>query len=617
MINQLLLSRLMTSIEGMGLNRLQLGYPEMVIKEVRKAETLFKDFSKAKPSTQDAYKAALSLLRGEKLDEWGADLVAAAISIPIKEQRGQTVLESSYCDDLFRTYENDAYKGDLWRLTWYSLLNSYLTFDLARTTTEAGMGGFQKLRSLLNRTWPSIDKQSGELAVPDWVRVLREESQLLSDNPVEKYARDYLAGNTNHIKALAENLGIPASSWFWQELVLGAVRHATLADDDQFRSQILMLIELIKSAPVYRDKAIAEILNRYYKCPGKTVHPELRDFVIHASVWKNPKLKAAGIATAWNQVPIAVWRMVMGWVNERNLRDFFDILASRRHADHGRLKFWSRYMNQITWTRLVFGSETIWQKNHNAGIKALLESEEGTYATLQGAQDKELDAFLMQIGDYIFVEFSKTGNGAYAYRASDLAFNLHANTYAGSTSDLKCGYYSNGRGVAKIIHTPGWEDRTAVELRRLGIYPDRYSSHQEPARSRLSGEQAAALGKIRDLTQVSGLVTSQPPVRVAQKNEPTATSQRTTDNYGYTIPEIATSLRRPPLTSQTAATLTLDQVQRIVSKYQGAEVSEKGSGLTRRIWVTNPKGLAALENELKKMNFKWAASRQGWYWAGD
>lgn len=617
MINQLLLSRLMTSIEGMGLNRLQLGYPEMVIKEVRKAETLFRDFSKAKPSTQDAYKAALSLLRGEKLDEWGADLVAAAISIPIKEQRGQTVLESSYCDDLFRTYENDAYKGDLWRLTWYSLLNSYLTFDLARTSTEAGMGGFHKLRSLLNRTWPSIDKQSGELAVPDWVRVLREESQLLSDNPVEKYARDYLAGNTDHIKALAENLGIPASSWFWQELVLGAVCHATLADDDKFRSQILMLIELIKSTPVYRDKAIAEILNRYYKCPSKTVHPELRDFVIHASVWKNPKLKAAGIATAWNQVPVAVWRMVMGWVNERNLRDFFDVLASRRHADHGRLKFWSRYMNQITWTRLVFGSETIWQKNHNAGIKALLESEEGTYATLQGAQDKELDAFLMQIGDYIFVEFSKTGNGAYAYRASDLAFNPHANTYAGSTSDLKCGYYSNGRGIAKIIHTPGWEDRTAVELRRLGIHPDRYSSHQEPARSRLSGEQAAALGKIRDLTQVSGLVTSQPPARVAQKNEPTATSQRTTDNYGYTIPEIATSLRRPPLTSQTAATLTLDQVQRIVSKYQGAEVSEKGSGLTRRIWVTNPKGLAALENELKKMNFKWAASRQGWYWAGD
>lgn len=188
MIDQTLLNRLKASIEGMGLNRVQLGFPEMVIKEVQKAEALFKDFSKAKPSTQDAYKAALTLLRGERLDEWATDLVAAAISIPIKEQRGRTVLESEYCDDLLRKYENDAYSGDLWRLTWYSLLNSYLTYDLARTTTEAGMAGFSKLRRLLNRTWPSIDKQSGELAVPDWVRILREEDQLLSDSRGNSHA---------------------------------------------------------------------------------------------------------------------------------------------------------------------------------------------------------------------------------------------------------------------------------------------------------------------------------------------------------------------------------------------------------------------------------------------
>jgi hypothetical protein len=617
MIDQTLLNRLEASIEGMGLNRVQFGFPQMVIKEVQKAEALFKDFSKAKPSTQDAYKAALTLLHGERLDDWVTDLVAAAISIPIKEQRGRTVLESEYCDDLLRKYENDAYTGDLWRLTWYSLLNSYLTYDLARTNTEAGMAGFSKLRRLLNRTWPSIDKQSGELAVPEWVRILREEDQLLSDNPVEKYAQDYLAGNTDHIKALAANLGIPASSWFWQELVLGAVRHATQGNDEEFRSQILMLIELAKTAPVYRDKAIAEILNRYYKCSSRTVHPELRDFVIHASVWKNPKLKAAGIATAWNQVPEAVWRMVMGWVNERNLRDFFDILAARRHADHGRLKFWSRYMNQISWTRLVFGSETIWQKNHNAGIKALLESEEGTYATLQGAPDKELDAFLMQIGEYIFVEFSKTGNGAYAYRASDLAFNLHADTYAGSTSDLKCGYYRNGRGVAKIIHTPGWEERTAIELGKLGIHPDRTSSRQEPARSRLSGQQTAALGKIGDLTQGSKLIASEPTPSSAYKKATGVAVMRTSDSSEYTIPEAATSFRWPTQTVKAKATLSVDQVHKVVSKYQGAQVTEKGSGLTRRIWVTNPKGWAALENELKKMGFQWAASRQGWYWAED
>ncbi len=615
MIDQTLLNRLKASIEGMGLNRIQFGFPEMIIKEVEKAEAVFQDFSKAKASSQDAYKAALSLLRGDKLDDWAMDLVAAAISIPIKEQRGLTVLESEYCDDLFQKYESDAHTGDLWRLTWYSLLNSYLTYDLGRITNEAGMAGFIKLRRLLNRTWPSVDKQSGHLAVPDWVRIIREESELLSDCPVEKYAHDYLAGNTDHIKALAANLGIPASSWFWQELVLGAVKQATQGNDEQFRNQILMLIELVKSAPVHRDQAIAEILNRYYKCSTRTVHPELRDFVIRTSVWKNPKLKAAGIATAWNQVPESVWRMVMGWVNERNLRDFFDILAARRHADHGRLKFWSRYMNQISWTRLVFGSETIWQKNHNAGIRALLESEEGTYATLQGAPDKELDAFLMQIGEYIFVEFSKTGNGAYAYRASDLAFNLHADSYAGSTSDLKCGYYRNGRGVAKIIHTPGWEERTATELGKLGIHPDRGSARREPARSRLSSEQAVALGRIGDLTQGAAQIASDSlSVGVYAKPDSAAGSKEARGGE-YTVPHAATTFRGASQASQSSSKLSVDQVHKIVSKYQGAQVTEKGSGLTRRIWVTNPRGWAALENELKKMGFQWAASRQGWYWA--
>jgi hypothetical protein len=607
MSHQALLNRLKISVDGMGLNRVQFGFPDMVIKEVRKAEALFKDFSKAKPSSQDAYQAALKLLRGEKLDEWGSDLVAAAVSIPIKEQRGRTVLESEYCDDLLRKYENDAHTGDLWRPTWYSLLNSYLTYNLARTSTEAGMAGFGKLRRLLIDTWPSIDKQSGTIAVPDWVRILREENQLLSDNPVEKYARDYLAGNTDHIKALAENLGIPASSWFWQELVLGAVRHATSGNDDIFRSQILMLIELVKTAPVYRDKAIAEILNRYYKCSITTVHPELRDFVIHASVWKNPKLKAAGIATAWNQVSEAVWRMVMGWVNERNLRDFFDILAARRHADHGRLKFWSRYMNQISWTRLVFGSETIWQRNHNAGVRALLESEEGAFATLQGNTDGELDAFLMKIGNYIFVEFSKTGNGAYFYEVSDTRLDQNAPTYRGTTADLKSGYYPNR--TPHIRHTGGWEYTAELKLMELGIKPDRFTTHQEPDRSKLSSEQAITLRKIGDLSQGAALIASEPI--------PGSTNKDTSSNVEYTIPVATSSFNWPSPANKKKSTVSVDQVRGVVSQYQGAQVTEKGSGLTRRIWVTNPMGWSALENELKKMEFQWAPSRQGWYLAED
>lgn len=611
MMEQTLLKRLLASVEGMGLERVNFGYPELVVKEVQRAETLFKEFSKAKPSSQDAYKAASQLLAGEKLDDWSTDLVAAAISIPIQEHQGRTVLESNYCDDLLRRYENDAYAGDLWRLTWYSLLNSYLTFDLGRTSTESGKLGFAKLRQFLAKTWPSIDTQSGNQTVPDWIRILREEAQLLTAAPVDKYANDYLSGKIDHIKAIAENLGIPANSWFWQELVLGAVRRATQGNDEQFRGQILMLIELIRHSNFYRDQAIVEILNRYFKCASRTVNAALRDFVIHSTVWKNPKLKTAGIATAWNQVPEPVWRMVLSWVNERNLRDFFDILAARRNSDHGRLKFWSRYMSQIHWTKLVFGSETVWQKNHNAGIKALLESEEGTYATLQGGSDRELDAFLMQIGDYVFVEFSKTGNGAYAYNATELKFDPYAPSYLGTTADLRCGYYSGNGGVLRIVHRDGWEERAAYELTKLRIYPDKPNAHVESEKSQLSNQQIEALNKIQGLR--TELATSSPVPSLIKHDKLQDESQ----SIPVFLNTASSSNSLKAQVYEKSGSLTVEDVQKIISKYSDVRVHQTGVGSTKRLWVNDSGAHVELAKELKQLGFRWSNSREAWYWIGD
>lgn len=129
--------------------------------------------------------------------------------------------------------------------------------------------------------------------------------------------------------------------------------------------------------------------------------------MVNPTVWKNPKLKAAGIATAWNRVPDRVWMMVLGWVDNGTSRiSSADILAARNQADEGRLAFWSKYMKQITWTRLVFSAETMNLKKHNPAIRNLIAREEGAYAELTAKRD--VDAFMMQIGGYIIIEFSKS-----------------------------------------------------------------------------------------------------------------------------------------------------------------------------------------------------------------
>lgn len=589
---QPLSQRLQSVINSFEIDRLKFGAIELVEKERMHAETLFQSYAKAQPSEEDAYQAALRLLRGETLDDWSKELVAAAISVPIREFGGATVVASDRFDALLAGYEREAQQGELWRLTWYSLFTSYLSFDLTTATKPAAIHGFNRLRSSLQQTWPLIDRECADQLVPEWVKVLREETHLLSDKPVEKYAADYLEGRTQRIDALASSLGIPANSWFWQELILGAVRHATQLDDSAFRAQLPLLIELIKKSLVFRDQAIVAVLVRYHRCAQPTVHAALRDYVIQPSVWRNPKLKVAGMATAWNQVPDPVWRMVMGWVNERNLRDFFDLLAARRHADHGRLRFWSRYMNQIAWTRLIFGYETVYQKDHNKGIKALLDSEEGTFATLRGSVDKELDAFLMQIGDHVFVEFSKTNNGAYGYRSIDLPFNLDAPTYAGSTRDLKSGFYGSKRRDIKIVHTPGWEERASEQLRAIGIHPDKHAltTHQEP--TQLTSAQSQILNTLERNRQ------SQPV-----KND------FTTHSRGRPV-----GTRYPQV---------LQDVTALIKDFPGSRLFQSGTGSDRRLWVVHgrtdmegstPDPHVEMSKALTALGFKWSFSKKAWYW---
>jgi len=558
---QRLTKDLAASLASMGLHAGEFGKPDLVEKPSREAEQLFQGYAKIKPSKEDAYAAARAFVRGQPLDAWQRDLVASAVAEPIREQSGTLVLASKRFPALLKSYEDEAIRGDLWRLTWHGLLYSYFNFDLEAGKDATTREGWEALRSFLEQTWPLIDSQAGEDLVPDWVKALRHETDLLTAKPVEKYARAYLCGETESTDRVAADLGIPPSSWFWHTLVLGAVRHAAREIDAEFRRLVPQLIKLIQIKPGYRDEAIEVILNRYHGCKGAPPDERLRDFVCQSTVWKNPKLKAAGIATAWNRVPDPVWQMVLGWVNERNLKDFFDILAARNNADEGRLAFWSKYLKQISWTRLVFGADTMALKRTNAGVRELIAREEGAYAQLTRFLD--FDGFMMQIGPYVIIEFSKTGKACYGYQADRLPFERYASRYAGGTEDLAAGY--NQDRALRIHHSKGWEWKAEQELRQLGIIPD-------------------AVDPRRVLSSATG-------------------GTDTATNTGRTT-------ERP----ESAPGPDMARLKSLVARFRGASINDKrrtSSG--GRLWVEDPLQRKQLASELEAHGFKWANSRQAWY----
>ena len=572
------------ALGSMGLGSGTLGTPRLVEKSTKEAERIFQGYAKAKPSKEDAYAAAREFVRGRPLDDWQRDLVAAALAEPISELGGVTVLGHKRFPGLLAEYEAEARRGDLWRLTWHGLLYSYFSYDPGQSKEAASMQGLQSLREFLERTWTLVDREVKGAIVPDWIDVLRRESVVLSAQPAQKYAQDYLTENTEPVERLAADLGIPPSSWFWHALVLEAVRRATSKSDSEFRGLLPRLLKLVEGKPAFRDEAIELILIRYHACLDAQPDDGLRDYVVSPTVWKNPKLRDAGIATAWNRVPDAVWMMVLGWVNKRNLKDFFDILAARNQADEGRLAFWSNYLEQITWTRLVFSAETMQLKNRNPAIRDLIAREQGAYAELTAKRD--VDAFMMKIGGYILIEFSRKPNACYVYAESSLPFDRYKRNYAGTTDDLAVGFH--GGCAARIIHRDGWAMRAADELRALGIVPDRQAKQA-------AGRSAQPVLKEPPRTVWDGTQTLEP---LKTNVSSTSTSGRTSNS------------------NVVGTKFSLPQLERLVSRYAGAFIQDRRDTNGGRLWVEDPGQHAALARELKELGFKWAATRGAWYFMG-
>jgi hypothetical protein len=563
--------QLQSTLASMALEPGTFGKAALVKAMAHESEALFQGYAKAKPSKADSYAAALALLRGQELDAWQRDLVASALAEPVREQSGAMVLSSKRLSALLAAYKAEVRRGELWRLTWHGLLYSYFNYDPVQTKDTGAHAGWGELRRFLETTWPDIDQQSGLDTVPEWVAVLRDEAQVLSERPAARYARAYLAGDTSATDKLALDLGIPPSSWFWHALVLGVVKQAADASDAEFRQHIPRLLELAQSSPVFRDESIEVILTRYHACRGAPQDEELSHYVCQPSVWKNPKLKAAGIATAWNRVSDPVWHMVLNWVNERNLKEFFDILAARNKADEGRLAFWTKYMKQISWTRLVFGADTMALKRNNPAVRELIAREEGAYAQLTGK--REVDAFIMQIGSYLVIEFSKKPNACYVYEADRLPFKQYDRYYHGGTEDLAVGYQVGC--AARIVHTPGWQARAELELRALGILPDAL------------GGQVGAVRAVKGPAPVSAPPTSVKPVP----------------------PPIV-----PHGVPQTEGGLNMATLEAMVATFPGAWIDDRRkNGSSGRLWVEDPLQRVKLANELKHMGFKWANSRLAWY----
>lgn len=313
-----------------------------------------------------------------------------------------------------------------------ALLSGYFSFADYDEQTPAHTG-WKILRHWLarQRTQFQRDGTHKKIRLPGWFAVLTEHENLLTDRPCDRYGEDMLRGDNSSIEEARLGLGIPGDSWVMQEAILSQMKAAVALPDDQFKSNLDPLLTLVQGKTAVRvsdllkHRAIAVLISRYTRCTNKPEQPEMRDAAV--SIIGNPWLKR----TAWDawvknsndQPDNEARELVNGWLTRQLITDFFELLSLDGQADDRRLKYWLRFVPMIEGTPwLALGPDAM--RNNSQPYRDLRERAKGRLLRLDNPGASGNNAFIMEIGKWLIVEFGVTGNACYVYPATPMPFSL-------------------------------------------------------------------------------------------------------------------------------------------------------------------------------------------------
>lgn len=378
-------------------------------------------------------------------------LLAFALAQPVPALRGKCVLQhESVLDPLLRTWEQDGRNEALKLTHWKGLFHSYM---------QAPEGPSQgRLRRLLRSTFePAIRARRH---TPAWVDGFRRHEQLLGDHPCAPYLEELILGKSDALRDLRDSAGvsIPPTSWFWQQLKEKLIARIERMAKGAFLESVERFIAMNDLVEGATDDLLAALLDRYAASSDQGRHPKLMQFALDE--WSSPQLDSN---TKWNFCSKPARQMVCRWIAREDLEQFYRLCKGDNAVDEARLEFWLRFQKQMTYTQILLGSSMA--ASTEPGIRKFVKerSRQGRLGTLVGGAAN--NAMLMQIGKWVFVEFSQIGTACRCIRLADGELEPGQSSYA--LADLR------GTGE-QWVHMPsrGWQWKFLRGLADKSIVPD-------------------------------------------------------------------------------------------------------------------------------------------------
>ncbi len=388
---------------------------QQVVKKLR--ETLI-DKPDPRPPIDQMQMAIAGFLTTSNLDNFrDIRLVSYGAATSLGTYQIRLIEKKDHFPKLLDVIDGYRNRTRIYRRLYRGLLASYFNYDPeALYAKDTGPKNWNHLRRYLS---DHIAHIQAEGITPDWVAALQEHRNLLTDDPCSRYAQALLDGASDAFEDAERRLGFSGTSWVARAVVAARIDAAIRLPDTQFKSHLSELLQLLGSPrhATLLNPGLAKLLDRYAKTQPPILHPELRNFAV--AHWKNPWLEIN--RNRWALVSEPARKMVTDWLKLDLIQSFFELLSADGSNDTRRLDFWIRYVGQITDMYFALGRYAM--QNQDTSFVALRNKMAGRLLKLSGT-GRENNAFIMTIGDSVFVEFGMQGNAAYIYPLQELPFEL-------------------------------------------------------------------------------------------------------------------------------------------------------------------------------------------------
>lgn len=423
--------------------------------EVGRLQIWLNSMSNAKPDdrlileSMRAFRKTLNLknARETRFVCWGA-------SVPLGPDNYLLIEDDGMFQRLLTSVDSYVQEVKVFRRCYRGLLAAYFGYDPEGGANEKGRNNWELLKYYLQKRLDSLGRPG--ISTPDWISAIKEHSNLLSDNPCERYGRGFLTGEQAEID-------LSASIWVSRSIFNARFSAATSCGNDEFSRYVPVLMKMLMDKRYIRflDKGLTLLLNRCASSDKMLTHKELMAFSIKH--WNTPWSRANRLN--WELVSKDAARMVEDWLRLDLLGRFFEYFSGDGFNTARRSDFWRRYSDRISDMYFALGRDAMGDRRPEF-LEMKKKMDGRLIAIDDGLSILHNNALLMRIGDYWFVEFGGTGGSVFVYEnlpfdvSSTLNINISMIKDRNSARD-RLHHKDNYHGFSK------WEDQFEFHLENI------------------------------------------------------------------------------------------------------------------------------------------------------